>query len=360
METLTASKSQLKVPEKFVYYFAAGEAEGNASMKNILGGKGANLAEMTAIGLDVPPGFTISTDICTHYNAEGNKIPDWVKPKVLEALKRVEAKIGKNFGDIKNPLLVSVRSGARSSMPGMMDTILNLGLNDQTVEGLAATSKNPRFAWDSYRRFIQMYSDVVMGMNSSLLEVTLEDLKAEKGIQNDTELDTEDLKKLVKKFKSMVQQMTGQGFPADPLEQLWGAVAAVFRSWNTPRAITYRDLHGIPSEWGTAVNVQAMVFGNMGDDSATGVAFTRNPSTGERKFYGEFLVNAQGEDVVAGIRTPQTISILQEVMPALLSLTGPTVLQQLRLQIQMQFQLAELIISKELLPVDALPSNRLW
>lgn len=316
METLTASKSQLKVPEKFVYYFAAGEAEGNAGMKNILGGKGANLAEMTAIGLDVPPGFTISTDICTHYNAAGNKIPDWVKPKVLEALKRVEAKIGKNFGDVKNPLLVSVRSGARSSMPGMMDTILNLGLNDQTVEGLEASSKNPRFAWDSYRRFIQMYSDVVMGMNSSLLEVTLEDLKAEKGVHNDTELDTEDLKKLVKKFKSMVLQMTGQSFPSDPLEQLWGAVAAVFRSWNTPRAVTYRDLHNIPSEWGTAVNVQAMVFGNMGDDSATGVAFTRNPSTGEKKFYGEFLVNAQGEDVVAGIRTPQTISQLQEIMPA--------------------------------------------
>jgi pyruvate,orthophosphate dikinase len=316
METLTASKSQLKVPEKFVYYFAAGEAEGNASMKNILGGKGANLAEMTAIGLDVPPGFTISTDICTHYGAEGNKIPEWVKPKVLEALKRVESKIGKNFGDTKNPLLVSVRSGARASMPGMMDTILNLGLNDQTVEGLSASSKNPRFAWDSYRRFIQMYSDVVMGMNSSLLEVTLEDLKAEKGVHSDTELDTEDLKKLVKKFKSMVQQMTGQSFPSDPLEQLWGAVAAVFRSWNTPRAVTYRELHSIPSEWGTAVNVQAMVFGNMGDDSATGVAFTRNPSTGEKKFYGEFLVNAQGEDVVAGIRTPQPISILNEVMPS--------------------------------------------
>ncbi|MCC2679475.1 MAG: pyruvate phosphate dikinase [Pseudobdellovibrio sp.] len=316
METLTASKSQIKVPDKFVYYFAAGEAEGNAGMKNILGGKGANLAEMTAIGLDVPPGFTISTDICTHYSAEGNKIPDWVKPKVLEALKRVESKIGKNFGDVKNPLLVSVRSGARASMPGMMDTILNLGLNDQTVEGLAASSKNPRFAWDSYRRFIQMYSDVVMGMNSSLLEVTLEDLKAEKGVHNDTDLDTEDLKKLVKKFKSMVQQMTGHSFPADPLEQLWGAVAAVFRSWNTPRAVTYRELHSIPSEWGTAVNVQAMVFGNMGDDSATGVAFTRNPSTGEKKFYGEFLVNAQGEDVVAGIRTPQPISQLQEVMPA--------------------------------------------
>jgi pyruvate, orthophosphate dikinase len=316
METLTDSKSQkLEAPSKFVYYFAAGEAEGNASMKNILGGKGANLAEMTAIGLDVPPGFTISTDICTHFYAEGGKLPDWVRPKVLEALARVENKIRKKFGDVKNPLLVSVRSGARASMPGMMDTILNLGLNDQTVEGLATSSNNARFAWDSYRRFIQMYSDVVMNMNSSLLEVTLEDMKAEKGIHNDTDLTTEDLKKLVKKFKEMVQQMTGQSFPADPLEQLWGAVSAVFRSWNTPRAITYRELHDIPAAWGTAVNVQSMVFGNLGDDSATGVAFTRNPSTGEKKFYGEFLVNAQGEDVVAGIRTPQTISILQEIMP---------------------------------------------
>ena len=316
METLTNSKTQkLEIPQKFVYYFAAGEAEGNAGMKGILGGKGANLAEMTAIGLEVPPGFTISTDICTHFYAEGGKLPDWVKPKVLEALARVESKVGKKFGDVKNPLLFSVRSGARSSMPGMMDTILNLGLNDQTVEGLAASSNNPRFAWDSYRRFIQMYSDVVMGMNSSLLEVTLEDLKAEKNVHHDTELNTEDLKKLTKKFKDLVQQMTGRSFPSDPLEQLWGAVSAVFHSWNTPRAITYRELHHIPAEWGTAVNVQAMVFGNMGDDSATGVAFTRNPSTGERKFYGEFLVNAQGEDVVAGIRTPQPISILNEIMP---------------------------------------------
>lgn len=309
METLTDSKSQ------FVYYFAAGEAEGNASMKNILGGKGANLAEMTAIGLSVPPGFTISTEICAHFYKEGGKLPDWLKPKVIESLKRVENKIGKKFGDVKNPLLVSVRSGARASMPGMMDTILNLGLNDQTVEGLSQSSNNPRFAWDSYRRFIQMYSDVVMGMNSSLLEVTLEDMKAEKGIHNDTELSADDLKKLVKKFKDMVLQMTGQSFPNDPMDQLWGAVSAVFRSWNTPRAITYRELHSIPAEWGTAVNVQSMVFGNLGDDSATGVVFTRNPSTGEKKFYGEFLVNAQGEDVVAGIRTPQEIALLQEVMP---------------------------------------------
>lgn len=313
MET-TNTKTYAR-PEKFVYYFAAGEAEGNAGMKNTLGGKGANLAEMTAIGLPVPPGFTISTDICTAYYAEGSKLPDWVKPEVLKALARVETKIGKKFGDSANPLLVSVRSGARASMPGMMDTILNLGLNDQTVEGLSKSSNNPRFAWDSYRRFIQMYSDVVMGMNSSLLEVTLEDLKAEKGIHLDTELTAEDLKKLVKKFKDLVQQMTGQSFPADPMEQLWGAISAVFKSWNTARAITYRELHDIPANWGTAVNVQSMVFGNLGDDSATGVAFTRDPSTGEKKFYGEFLVNAQGEDVVAGIRTPQVISILKEIMP---------------------------------------------
>lgn len=315
MQTSTQNKTNLEVPKKFVYYFAAGEAEGNATMKNVLGGKGANLAEMTSIGLNVPPGFTISTDICSHFYAEGGKLPEWVKPSALEALAKMEAKIGKKFGDTENPLLVSVRSGARASMPGMMDTILNLGLNDQTVEGLAKSSNNPRFAWDSYRRFIQMYSDVVLEMNSSLLEVTLEDMKAEKGIHNDTELTAEDLKLLVKKFKALVQQMTGKSFPNDPLEQLWGAVSAVFRSWNTPRAITYRELHDIPADWGTAVNVQSMVFGNLGDDSATGVAFTRNPSTGEKKFYGEFLINAQGEDVVAGIRTPQTISLLKEVMP---------------------------------------------
>ena len=312
METETLKS---KRPEKFVYFFSAGEAEGSAKMKNTLGGKGANLAEMTAIGLPVPPGFTISTDICTSFYAEGEKLPEWVKADALKALQRVENKIGKKFGDTKNPLLVSVRSGARASMPGMMDTILNLGLNDQTVEGLAQSSGNPRFAWDSYRRFIQMYSDVVMGMNSSLLEVTLEDMKAEKGIHNDTDLTTEDLKKLVAKFKDMVKQMTGQAFPADPFEQLWGAVSAVFRSWNTPRAITYRELHHIPAEWGTAVNVQSMVYGNMGDDSATGVAFTRDPSTGEHKFYGEYLINAQGEDVVAGIRTPQPIHTLKELMP---------------------------------------------
>ena len=319
------NKAKSIIPEKFVYFFAAGESEGNAGMKNILGGKGANLAEMTALGLPVPPGFTISTEICTHFTEVGEKLPDWVKPDVLKALARVEKKINKKFGDPKNPLLVSVRSGARASMPGMMDTILNLGLNDQTVEGLSQASGNPRFAWDSYRRFIQMYSDVVMGMNSSLLEVTLEDLKDEKGYKLDTEMGVEDLKKLVKKFKELVLQVTGRTFPNDPIEQLWGSVSAVFKSWNTPRAMTYRELHNIPYNWGTAVNIQTMVFGNMGDDSATGVAFTRDPSTGEKLFYGEFLINAQGEDVVAGIRTPQPLTkisaaktsfkSLEELMP---------------------------------------------
>ncbi|WP_347359162.1 pyruvate, phosphate dikinase [Bdellovibrio sp.] len=308
------------IPQKFVYFFAAGDSEGNAGMKNILGGKGANLAEMTSLGIPVPPGFTISTEICAHFYEAGGKLPEWVRPSVLEAMKKVEAKIGKKFGDVANPLLVSVRSGARASMPGMMDTILNLGLNDQTVEGLATSSNNPRFAWDSYRRFIQMYSDVVMGMNSSLLEVTLEDMKEEKHYKLDTEMTVDDLKLLVKKFKDLVHQMTGQSFPADPWEQLWGAISAVFHSWNTPRAITYRELHSIPAAWGTAVNVQSMVFGNMGDDSATGVAFTRNPSTGEKAFYGEFLINAQGEDVVAGIRTPQPITKVAAAAAGVLSL----------------------------------------
>lgn len=325
MQTTSSTQSKIKAPEKFVYFFSAGDTDGNAGMKNILGGKGANLAEMTALGLPVPPGFTISTEICTHFYENEGRLPDWVMPKVKEAMARVEAKIGKKFGDVQNPLLFSVRSGARASMPGMMDTILNLGLNDQTVEGLAKSSLNPRFAWDSYRRFIQMYSDVVMGMNSSLLEVTLEDLKEERKYHLDTELTVDDLKILVKKFKDLVYQMTNQMFPNDPWEQLWGAISAVFRSWNTPRAITYRDLHNIPVSWGTAVNVQSMVFGNMGDDSATGVAFTRDPSTGEKIFYGEFLVNAQGEDVVAGIRTPQPLTklaaektqhkSLEEIMP---------------------------------------------
>ena len=302
-------------PEKFVYFFSMGETDGNASMKALLGGKGANLAEMTSLGIPVPPGFTISTEVCSHFYQNGGQLPAWVQPKVLESLQRVEKMIGKKFGDKSNPLLVSVRSGARASMPGMMDTILNLGLNDETVQGLATASGNPRFAWDSYRRFIQMYSDVVMGMNSSLLEVTLEDIKDERKYKEDTEMTVEDLQHLVKKFRDLIKNTTGQAFPQDPHEQLWGAISAVFRSWHTPRAVTYRELQNIPEEWGTAVNIQSMVFGNMGNDSATGVAFTRNPSTGEKAFYGEFLINAQGEDVVAGIRTPLTISKLNELMP---------------------------------------------
>ncbi|MES2963000.1 MAG: pyruvate, phosphate dikinase [Bdellovibrionota bacterium] len=314
---------------KFVYFFAAGETDGNAKMKDILGGKGANLAEMTSLGIPVPPGFTISTEVCTEFYKHGQKIPESVVGSVEEALARVEKKIGKKFGDKENPLLVSVRSGARASMPGMMDTILNLGLNDETVAGLAKKSGNPRFAWDSYRRFVQMYSDVVMSMNGSILEVTLEDRKDEKGYKLDTDLQTEDLQWLTKRFKQQILEATGQKFPENPKEQLWGAISAVFKSWNTPRAIAYRGFNGIPESWGTAVNVQSMVFGNMGDDSATGVAFSRDPSTGAKKFYGEWLVNAQGEDVVAGIRTPNNITAeearlgghpghsLEELMPTL-------------------------------------------
>jgi len=324
IETVS-NRTGSKLPEKFVYFFSADHTEGNASMKNTLGGKGANLAEMTGMGLPVPPGFTISTEMCQAFYDNGEKLPDALKSKVLEALGKVEKLLGKKFGDTANPLLVSVRSGARASMPGMMDTILNLGLNDQTVDGLAKQSNNPRFAWDSYRRFLTMYSNVVMDMNTSLLEVVMEDLKESKHYKLDTEMTTEDLKFLVANYKKQILANTGKNFPTDPLEQLWGAISAVFKSWNSPRAITYRGMHGYPSHWGTAVNVQSMVFGNMGDDCATGVAFTRNPSTGERVFFGEFLINAQGEDVVAGIRTPNPLSkhsatgsgtkSLEELMP---------------------------------------------
>lgn len=296
-------------PQKFVYIFSEKRTDGDANMKNTLGGKGANLAEMSKLEVPVPPGFTISTEICAHYSEE-QKLPEWVKKDVLEALAFVEDNLNKKFGSIENPLLVSVRSGARVSMPGMMDTILNLGLNDQTVIGLAEQSSNERFAWDSYRRFIQMYSNVVMGMNHSFLDVSMEDMKADKGYKEDSELTVEDLKELVVKFKQQVIDTTGMTFPQDPQEQLWGAISAVFESWNSDRAITYRKLHDIDESWGTAVNVQSMVFGNMGNDSATGVAFTRDPSTGEKRFFGEFLINAQGEDVVAGIRTPQPITKL--------------------------------------------------
>ncbi len=293
---------------KDVYFFSAGLTEGNATMKDVLGGKGANLAEMTGMGLPVPPGFTISTAVCQTFYDNGEKLPESLKTTVLQALAKVENLLAKKFGSPTNPLLVSVRSGARASMPGMMDTILNLGLNEKTVEGLAQQSHNPRFAWDSYRRFVTMYSNVVMGMNTSLLEVVLEDLKESKRYKLDTDLSAEDLRVLVSKYKMQILESTGKSFPNDPLDQLWGAISAVFKSWNSPRALTYRGLQGYPSHWGTAVNVQSMVFGNMGDDCATGVAFTRNPSTGEKLFFGEFLINAQGEDVVAGIRTPHPLS----------------------------------------------------
>jgi len=320
---MQVSATTSRRPQKFVYSFGNGKAEGNAGMKNSLGGKGANLAEMCSLGLLVPPGFTISTEICAEFYKNNESLPDYVKKDALEALHKIEKEIEKKFGDSQNPLLVSVRSGARASMPGMMDTILNLGLNDQTVLGLEKNSHNPRFAWDSYRRFIQMYANVVMGMNHSSLEVLLEDLKDSKGYKIDTEMTTEDLKGLVKEYKKVILEETGHKFPEDPFEQLWGAISAVFRSWNTHRAKTYRTLHEIPEDWGTAVNVQSMVFGNLGEDSATGVCFTRDPSTGEKTFYGEFLVNAQGEDVVAGIRTPQPITkkpeakgqSLEELMP---------------------------------------------
>ncbi|WP_281185379.1 pyruvate, phosphate dikinase [Trichlorobacter lovleyi] len=294
--------------EKYVYFFGNGKAEGRADMKNLLGGKGANLAEMTSIGLPVPPGFTISTEVCTYYYANGETYPASLNDEVEANLKQVEQIMERTFGDAKNPLLVSVRSGARASMPGMMDTILNLGLNDTTVQGIIAQSGDERFAYDAYRRFVQMYSDVVMGMDKHALEHLLELKKAEKNVHLDTDLTAADWKDLVAQFKAAIKQELGQEFPEDPKQQLWGAIGAVFGSWMNQRAITYRKLNNIPADWGTAVNVQSMVFGNMGDDCATGVAFTRDPSTGENYFYGEYLVNAQGEDVVAGIRTPQPIN----------------------------------------------------
>ncbi len=296
---------------KHVYLFK----EGNAGMRNILGGKGANLAEMTNIGLPVPQGFTVTTDACTQYYADGQTINADIQKEIDKALAETEVICGKKFGDLEKPFLVSVRSGARASMPGMMDTILNLGLNDIAVKGLAIQTGNERFAYDSYRRFIQMFSDVVMEVKKSLYEAALHKMKEAKGVEYDTELDAEDLKKLVEEFKAIYKKAKGMDFPQDPKEQLMEAIKAVFRSWDNPRAIYYRRMNDIPSSWGTAVNVQAMVFGNMGEDSGTGVAFTRDPSTGEKKLYGEYLMNAQGEDVVAGIRTPQPISSLENTMP---------------------------------------------
>jgi pyruvate,orthophosphate dikinase len=291
---------------KRVYFFGDGRADGRAGMKDLLGGKGANLAEMTRIGLPVPPGFTISTEVCAAFQAAG-RLPKAVEPEVAKALARVEKVMGMRFGDPARPLLVSVRSGARVSMPGMMDTVLNLGLNLETVEGLARLA-DARFAWDSFRRFIQMYGDVVLDVPHERFEHRLEMAKARRDVALDTEFGADDWRALVREYLAIVEEHTGRPFPQDPWEQLWGAIAAVFRSWETPRAVTYRRLNGIPEEWGTAVNVQAMVFGNMGDDCATGVAFTRDPSTGANLFYGEYLKNAQGEDVVAGIRTPQPIN----------------------------------------------------
>lgn len=293
---------------QWVYSFGDGKADGRAEMKNLLGGKGANLAEMSSLGLPVPPGFTITTELCTWYYDNGQTYPDILDTQVKDAVKAIEASVGAKFGDAANPLLVSVRSGARVSMPGMMDTVLNLGLNDETVEGLAKASDNPRFAWDSYRRFIQMYSDVVLGVDHYHFEDLIELHKEEKGVELDTDLDADDWQELAQAFKQKTEEELGKPFPQDPWEQLWGAISAVFGSWRIERARIYRKLHNIPEEWGTAVNVQAMVFGNMGETSATGVAFTRDPSTGENTYYGEYLINAQGEDVVAGIRTPQYLT----------------------------------------------------
>jgi pyruvate, orthophosphate dikinase len=297
---------------KLVYSFGAGHADGDAGMKNLLGGKGANLAEMNKIGLPVPPGFTITTEVCTAFYALGRKYPDALLAQVADAMKQVEATVDKGFGDKANPLLVSVRSGARASMPGMMDTVLNLGLNDETVEGLANLSGNRRFAFDSYRRFIQMYSSVVLDLDHGIFEDILESYKEVNDFVVDTDLEAADWEKVVVKYKAaVVDAQDGKAFPQDVQEQMWGAVGAVFKSWMNDRADFYRKMHDIPESWGTAVNVQAMVFGNMGETSATGVAFTRNPSTGERLFYGEYLINAQGEDVVAGIRTPKSITKVQ-------------------------------------------------
>ncbi len=296
---------------KYVYLFS----EGNGKMRELLGGKGANLAEMTSLGMPVPQGFTVSTEACTRYYEDGKKIADEIQEEIYNSLAKMEKITGKNFGDPKNPLLVSVRSGARASMPGMMDTILNLGLNDTVVEGLAEITNNPRFAYDSYRRFIQMFSDVVMELPKSEFEKIITRVKEEKGVELDTELTAEDLKALVETFKAFYKESKGEEFPTDPKQQLLEAVKAVFRSWDNPRANVYRRMNEIPYSWGTAVNVQAMVFGNSGETSGTGVAFTRDPATGEKKLFGEYLMNAQGEDVVAGIRTPQPIDHLKDVMP---------------------------------------------
>ncbi len=312
--------SKAQQEEKYVYFFGDGKAEGSAEMRNLLGGKGANLAEMSGLGIPVPAGFTITTEVCTYYYDNDKQYPDALEKQVLDNVAKLENVMGSKFGDATNPLLLSVRSGARVSMPGMMETVLNLGLNDEITEGLIAKSNNPRFGWDSYRRFIQTYGDVVMGVAPEGLEIdpfeaAIDEVKEKRGIEDDLDMTVEDLKTLVDMFKDIVKKRTGQNFPTDPIEQLWGGIGAVFGSWQADRAITYRRLENIPGDWGTAVNVQSMVYGNMGDDCATGVAFTRDPSTGENIFYGEFLTNAQGEDVVAGVRTPEPVERLKSRQP---------------------------------------------
>jgi len=319
------SKSKSPRQKRNVYYFADGKADGGGHMKPLLGGKGANLAEMTRIGLPVPPGFTITTEVCTYFSENKRSYPRGLEAEVEVALARVEKSVGKKLGDKEKPLLLSVRSGARDSMPGMMDTILNLGMNDAVVEIVAEKTDNPRFAWDSYRRFLQMYGDVVMGVQKRAgedhepFESVIEQLKDERyGNHNfpDVQLTVADLKELVRRFKDLIRDRAGKSFPQNPRAQLWGSIGAVFGSWNNDRAVVYRRKYGIPHDWGTAVNVQTMVFGNMGDSSATGVAFTRDPASGEKVFYGEYLINAQGEDVVAGVRTPHPIAKLADEMPA--------------------------------------------
>jgi len=299
---------------KWVYTFGDGKAEGDASMRNLLGGKGANLAEMNVVGLPVPPGFTVTTEVCTYYYNNNHTYPADLKDQVRAAVADVEKIMGKKFADANNPLLFSVRSGARVSMPGMMDTVLNLGLNDETVNALAKASGSERFAYDSYRRFLQMFSDVVLGADLDLYEEALENMKKSKGYTSDTDMTAEDLKELVKEYKEIGKKL-GKEVPQDPWEQLWAGIGAVFGSWMVDRAITYRKLNNIPGDWGTAVNVQSMAFGNMGDDCGTGVAFTRDPSTGAKGLFGEFLTNAQGEDVVAGVRTPMPIAQMAEKFP---------------------------------------------
>ena len=301
--------------KKYVYFFGAGQTEGNANMRELLGGKGANLAEMAGLGLPVPQGFTISTEACTRYYDDGKVIGEDIMAQVMEYIDKLEKSAGKKFGDAKNPLLVSVRSGARASMPGMMDTILNLGLNETVVESLAAQTKNPRWAWDCYRRFIQMFSDVVMEVGKKYFEKLIDEMKEKKGVKLDVELTADDLKELATQFKAEYKSKIGKDFPTDAKEQLFEAIKAVFRSWDNPRANVYRRDNDIPYSWGTAVNVQMMAFGNLNDQSGTGVAFTRDPATGEKKLMGEFLMNAQGEDVVAGVRTPMPIAKMAEVMP---------------------------------------------